>query len=50
MVTHGSNFTSTIIGVPKGSLEDKTDYYLHLAETLWRVCPPIIIIGGTIGK
>ena len=26
------------------------EFHLDLAEKLWRVCPPIIITGGTIGK
>ena len=29
---------------------DKTEFYNDLTEQLWNICPPIIIIGGTIGK
>ena len=31
-------------------LGDKIQLYLDLADKLWVICPPIIIIGGTIGK
>ena len=31
-------------------LGDKSQFYLDLADKLWVICPPIIIIGGTIGK
>ena len=28
----------------------KTEYYLDLTGKLWQICPPIIIVWGTIGK
>ena len=31
-------------------LGDKSQFYLDLADKLWVICPPVIIIGGTIGK
>ena len=31
-------------------LGDKSQFYLNLADKVWIICPPVIIIGGTIGK
>ena len=42
--------TSVIETVSASELEDKSQFYLDLAEKLWIICPPIIIVGGTIGK
>ena len=41
---------SVIQTVSASEFEDKSQFYLDLAEKLWIICPPIIIVGGTIGK
>ncbi len=30
--------------------QDKTKFYADLTQQIWRICPPFIIFGGTIGK
>ena len=30
--------------------DDKTEYYIKLELQIWTICPPILLITGTIGN